>query len=214
ISTVGGTVAVFGSDPIVTIAAVWMANLLMIGLIHAGLKRRNQRWAHLGLEWAWPTIRSVLRVFLLSLPVFVCSIGAFVIAAVVMANLVGMPEAADMSKYDYLRGNLPMTVLALASVYCVSSFAEEVIYRGFMITRIREAAGDRAASTPLAVVISSAVFGLVHSDWGITGMVLATFMGAALGTSFLIVRRNLWITILAHAYMDTILVLQMYFAAP
>ena len=35
-------------------------------------------------------------------------------------------------------------------------------------------------------------------------------MGLALGTSYLIVKRNLWVTILAHAYMDTILVLQMY----
>ena len=37
-------------------------------------------------------------------------------------------------------------------------------------------------------------------------------MGLALGTSYLIVQRNLWVIILAHAYMDTILVLQMYFA--
>jgi len=31
--------------------------------------------------------------------------------------------------------------------------------------------------------------------------------------SYLVVGRNLWVTILAHGYMDTILVLQMYFAA-
>ena len=36
-------------------------------------------------------------------------------------------------------------------------------------------------------------------------------MGVALGASYLAVKRNLWVIILAHAYMDTILVLQMYF---
>ena len=35
-------------------------------------------------------------------------------------------------------------------------------------------------------------------------------MGLALGMSYLLVKRNLWVTILAHAYMDTILMLQMY----
>lgn len=38
-------------------------------------------------------------------------------------------------------------------------------------------------------------------------------MGLALGTSYLIVKRNLWVTIIAHAYMETILVLQMYYLA-
>lgn len=38
------------------------------------------------------------------------------------------------------------------------------------------------------------------------------FMGLALGVSYLIVGRNLWVLILAHAYMDTILMVQMYFA--
>ncbi len=38
-------------------------------------------------------------------------------------------------------------------------------------------------------------------------------MGLALGMSYLLVKRNLWVTILAHAYMDTILMLQMYLGA-
>ena len=66
-----------------------------------------------------------------------------------MANLVGMPESADMSKYDYLQGNLTMTILALGSVYVVSAFAEEVIYRGFLITRISELAEDRKSTSSL-----------------------------------------------------------------
>ena len=158
--------------------------------------------------------RSCLLGFLYSILVFVAAVTAFVFAAILMANIVGMPNGADMSKYDYLRSNLTMTILALLSVYLVSSFAEEVIYRGFMITRITEAAAEGRGTRLLAVIISSAVFGLVHSDWGISGMVQATFMGIALGASYLIVQRNLWVTIFAHAYMDTILVLQMYFASP
>ena len=81
-----------------------------------------------------------------------------------MANLVGMPDTADMSKYDYLRGNLTMTILALGSVYVVSAFAEEIIYRGFLITRISELAEDRKSACRFAIVFSSLSFGLVLSS--------------------------------------------------
>ena len=43
-------------------------------------------------------------------------------------------------------------------------------------------------------------------------MVQMTFMGLTLGLCYLVVGRNLWILILAHAYLDTILLLQIYFA--
>ena len=44
-------------------------------------------------------------------------------------------------------------------------------------------------------------------------MVQTGFMGLALGLAYLAVGRNLWVTILAHGYMDTLLMLQMYFGA-
>ena len=210
VGVVGGVAVVFGNDLSTSIASVWVANLLMLGLIYAGLKWRGQNWADFGLTVDRVGWRTCLRVLAQSFLVFVFAIAAFVVAAIVMANLVGMPEGADMSKYNSLRGNLLLTLLALLSVYLVSSFAEEVIYRGFMITRLTDTFGSGPASIWVAVAISSLVFGLVHSDWGVAGMVQATCMGVALGISYLAVSRNLWVTILAHAYMDTILVLQMY----
>ena len=41
-------------------------------------------------------------------------------------------------------------------------------------------------------------------------MVQTGFMGLALGVSYLAVGRRLWLLILAHAYVDTILSLQFY----
>ena len=118
-----------------------------------------------------------------------------------------------MSGYNYLRGNLPMLILSLVGIYIVSSFGEEVIYRAFLINRIAELGSGSKTAWLLAVVVSSVVFGLVHSEWGLAGMVQTCFMGLALGVSYLVVERNLWVTILAHGYMDTILLLQIYFAA-
>jgi hypothetical protein len=212
-SAISCGVAMFGDGPVASIGAVWAANLLMLAAIYAGLWSRGQNWGHLGLHLGPLTWKPICSAVLKSLPVFAVAIIAFAAGAVLMANLVGMPEPADMSKYDYLHGNLGRTLLALVSVYFVSSFAEEVIYRGFLITRIRELFEYRRLGTVCAVVLSALIFGLVHSDWGLAGMVQASCMGIALGASYLIVQRNLWVTILAHVYMDTILILQMYFSA-
>ena len=70
--------------------------------------------------------------------VFVLALCGFVIGSIIMANITGIPESADMSGYAYLEDNIGMLFLSLAGVYIVSSFGEERIYRGFLINRILE----------------------------------------------------------------------------
>ncbi len=81
-----------------------------------------------------------------------------------------------------------------------------------MINRIAELGGGGKTAWRVAVLISSVVFGFAHYGWGAMGIGQTGFMGLALGVSYLVVGRNLWVLILAHAYMDTILMVQMYFA--
>ena len=57
----------------------------------------------------------------------------------------------------------------------------------------------------------AAVFGLIHFDWGPVGMVQTAFGGLVLAIAYLKVKRNLWVNILAHGYMDTILMVPLYF---
>lgn len=195
-------------------AVVWVANLLMLAVVWIGLRVRGQTWQHLGLSLRPVGVRALGRAVALSVAVLVFALVAFAAGAVVIANVTSVPAGADMSGYNYLRGNLPMLLLALAGVYVVSSFGEEVIYRGFLITRLAEiGAGSKAASWN-AVAISALIFGLAHFSWGIVGIVQTAFMGLALGIAYLLTTRNLNVLILAHAWMDTALLVQMYAAAP
>jgi membrane protease YdiL (CAAX protease family) len=199
-----------GENPLLRQAVVWIANVLMLAIVWLGLRARGQTWAHVGLGLKRGTWRSARGTVLRSLMVFAAAAAAFVLGSIVMANITGVPESADMSGYDYLRGNLPMLLLALTGVYIVSSLGEEIIYRGFLINRLAELGSGDKAAVRVAVVISAIVFGLVHFDWGPMGMVQTGFMGLALGVSYLLARRNLWVLVLAHAYMDTILLVQQY----
>lgn len=195
-----------GKNPIQRQSIIWLANIVMLFLVWLGLKLRGQGWEHFGLSSKYINLRS----FLFSFLVFIAAVCAFVIGSIIMANITGIPESADMSQYNYLQGNLPMLLAALLAIFIVSSFGEEVIYRGFLITRISEFGGDTKKWLYTAVIISSIIFGLVHFEWGIMGIIQTAFMGLALAIAFILLKRNLIVLIFAHAYMDAILMIQMY----
>lgn len=200
-----------GPEPLARQAVVWVANVLMLATIWAGLRVRGQGWAHLGLRWGSVDRRAVVRALVRSVLVFVAAAAAFVLGSVVAAPLAGA-AGPDMSGYNYLQGNLTMLLAALAAVYVVSSFGEEVIYRGFLITRLEALGGGGRWARAMAVAGSAVVFGLIHFDWGLVGMVQTALMGLALALAYLAVGRNLWVLVLAHAYMDTLLLVQLYLA--
>ena len=202
-----------GGSPGAQQLAVPLAILLMIAFVWLGLRLRGQTWAHFGLTFRWGTRKSVVRTFLQSLVVLAGTLALFVGAAIVMQSIITQPEEADMSEYNSLQGNLPALVVMLLGSYITASFGEEIIYRAFLMNRIAELGSGSRAAWAWAVVLSSLAFGAAHYTWGFAGMVQTTFMGLALGVAYLVVGRNLWVTNLAHGYMDTMLLLQMYFAA-
>lgn len=192
-------------------AIFWFVNIVLLLLIWLGLKLRNENWTYLGLSIKGISSKSVFKGFLLSLLVFALAIIGFVVGSIIMANITGIPENADMSNYNYLQGNIGMLLLTLIGVYIVSSFGEEVIYRGFLINRISELGLNNKINSIIAVIISAIIFGFIHYEWGAMGIAQTGFMGLALGLCYIYMKKKLWIMVFAHAYMDTILMLQLYF---
>ena len=122
---------VVGDRPLARQAVTWFAILVMLGLIWLGLHLRGQTWGCFGLAFQFPGWRKLFRMFLQSLLVLGGALVAFVAGGIIGPALGRAAEGADMTGYSYLQGNLPMLLVALAAVYVVSSFGEEVVYRGF-----------------------------------------------------------------------------------
>ncbi|NNE67208.1 MAG: CPBP family intramembrane metalloprotease [Pyrinomonadaceae bacterium] len=200
-------------SPMTLIGLIWAGYIVMFFLIGILFKRNGENASEIGLIASELSRANIIRTVLKSIGVFVFALAAFVIGSIIMANIVGIPEPADFSNYNYLSGNLPMLIISLAGVYIVSSFGEELIFRGFLISRLeRFFGGDSRNSMLGALLLSSLIFGFAHFEWGAMGIVQTTFMGAALGISFILNGRGLWPLVLAHCYMDTILLVQLYFA--
>lgn len=195
-----------GDDLFAKQLVVVAANAVMLALVWLGLRLRGQKADSLGLTMRFAGWKAIAWGFAKSLAVLVMAMAGFILGSIIMMNLAGAPQQADVSGYDFLKGNLTLFIVSLASIYFFSSFGEEVIYRGFLITRLEELFGGARKALVGAVLISSLIFGLAHFGWGLTGMVQTTFMGLALAVSFVLFKRNLWVLVAAHAYMDSALI--------
>jgi membrane protease YdiL (CAAX protease family) len=189
---------------------IWLANIAMLTLVFTGIKLRGEGLSHFGLSLQKLTWKIGFKTVLQSIIVFILAVTGFIIGSVIMANITGIPEGSNMSNYDYLKDNLGMLMLTLFGVYIVASFGEEVIYRAFLINRISELGLSSKSGRIIVVIISAIVFGFAHYSWGPMGIVQTSFMGLALGMSYLYLNKRIWVLILAHVYMDTILMVQLY----
>ncbi|MDA8019433.1 MAG: CPBP family intramembrane metalloprotease [Thermoanaerobaculia bacterium] len=171
----------------------------------------TQRWLRLG----WPEIglrrpRSWPKTFGLGILVAVVTNAAILpILTYVIAPLSG--DMPDVSRFDGTRGNLGVLVGTVLTVWLTSAFPEEVIWRGFLLTRLAKLAGGGRLAWGIALALSSVHFGLIHFYQGVSGVVVTGLSGFLYGLAFLICRRNLWVVIVAHAANHVMSFTAMYF---
>jgi membrane protease YdiL (CAAX protease family) len=166
---------------------------------------RGDRLAHLGFRAPrrWATVP------LWAVGILVVFVIAQVVAPLLIAPFYELPQA-DLSRYDIIRGNLPVALAAAVLLPFTAAIPEEILYRGFLIGRLTNLFGDARGAAVYAVLLQAAIFGSVHFQWGLGGIFIAAIMGAVWGFAYLLCGRNLWITIIAHSTAHLALVTQLY----
>ncbi|CAA0120860.1 Uncharacterised protein [BD1-7 clade bacterium] len=91
----------------------------------------------------------------------------------------------------------PWYLLFFVNNLLIVSFSEELLFRGLLLNQLMQRVG-----VVLALIISSAVFGLVHWPGGTAYMILAALTGIAYGLAF-IASGRLWVAMLVHASFNT-----------
>lgn len=121
-----------------------------------------------------------------------------------------LPSAKmDLSDFSSIRNNpiSYITILLLALV--VGGFYEEIIFHGFIFSRLEKIIKGKYASA-LAFILTNIIFGLYHFQLGLKGVLLAAIAGFAYHTLILKFNRNLWYGIFFHAFFDFIGLTQIY----
>jgi membrane protease YdiL (CAAX protease family) len=78
-------------------------------------------------------------------------------------------ERQDLSQFAGLQGNLGALLIFLAVSWNLAAVGEEIVYRGHLPLRITDMSGASTVGILAAVVLSSVLFGLAHTERGTIG---------------------------------------------
>jgi hypothetical protein len=182
------------------ITAVWstgtaitlVGTLVPLALAHVDVRLRGQTWTDLGLRRPRRPLLALLLV-----PVL---LGAGLLLSAALSALPlpvnnGPPNVNHLSN---IPGNLPGFLWAMVVMWASAAFAEEVLFRGYLLTRLTELFGKQAAGWIAAIIIGALLFGLSHFYQGPVGIVGTGVTGLVLGAGYWLGGRNLWPLIIAH----------------
>lgn len=195
------------AGPVSLLSAVLVATVLLV--------LRGQSWRDLGLVRiaGW-------RAKLLLLPQALLTFAVLIAVSLAYRTWIDpvLPIAASAEdRFADIDGSLGFYMLWLAIAVVHGGFFEEMIFRGFAITRLEQVFGpDSRWAMPAAILAQSVFFGVRHAYYQGWGGALATgLVGLAFGLLFWMFRRNLWPIIMAHAatgvlsmtarYLDSVL---------
>src|SRR5580700_7955657 len=126
-----------------------------------------------------------------------------------LTRLLGKPP--DLSNFAAVRGNLKFALVAIALIWILAAFGEELVYRGYLMNRIADLGRGSRTAWIVSLFVISALFGFSHYQQGLTGIIEEGSDGLILGFMYLAYRRNLAIPIVAHGVCDTIDIALLFF---
>jgi membrane protease YdiL (CAAX protease family) len=126
-----------------------------------------------------------------------------------LTRLLGKPP--DLSSFTAVRGNLKFALAAIALVWILAAFGEELVYRGYLMNRVADLGRGTRTAWIVSLFVISALFGLSHYQQGVTGIIEEGSDGLILGLMYLAYRHNLAIPIVAHGVCDTIDIALLFF---
>jgi len=188
---------------------LWMPTLVIIGLMIVSLLIRRQPISIVGFKRPQPWLGKIGFTF-----VFAFFMQLFDIAVVmpIMNRLTG--TTIDYNGFASLQGNLGQLLLILAISWTLAAAGEELAYRGYLQKTLGELFGNSLPGVLLTVALSSLLFGLAHTEQGVIGVVVTTI--DALFFSWLKRKfdNNLWASILAHGFYNSIGLIVFFFTGP
>lgn len=188
--------------------------ITLLILLTVYLRRHGIYWSGMGLR-AVPGAKSKW----LMVPQTLLGIVAIIVTGIVTQvalQAIGidpLPEAQDAAtdRFSGIAGNLPVYLMWLGIGIVSGGLAEEMFFRGYLITRLETAFKGLPLAPVLAVFIAGLIFGYGHYYYqGLSGWIATGMIGVVLGCLFLLYKRNLWPLIIAHASVDSLGITGMY----
>ena len=148
---------------------------------------------------------TLINSFLLALGIVLLSYFVFL---PLIQKLTG--QELELGPFNQVKNNPRILILSLVMGWIIGGLFEETIFRGFMLSRFMNHLPAKMG-TIIGILISSFVFGYLHLYQGPTGQILTGIVGMMLAIIYVVNKRNLWLVILTHCFIDTLSLTILYF---
>lgn len=128
---------------------------------------------------------------------------------VILPNTGGAARSDVIASRALIGNDLTGLFAAILAGWLVGGFAEELFFRGHLITTLRKLFGDQRWSLIAAVLLSTLYFGASHTYQGWVGM-LDTGIAALVWAGLYLWRGRLTPSIVAHGLNDMLLLIGLY----
>ncbi len=169
------------------------------------LKQYKENFAGIGFSFKRFEIRSVLIGTLAGILIYSFLNWVFF---PVLEKFIALPPA-DLGDFAKIKGNTGFYIFLLAMGWIVGGFYEELIFHGFIFTRIEKMIPGKYAVL-LGFLLTNIIFAFYHAQLGTGGIINAFLAGSAYHALMLYFKRNMWYAVFAHAVFDTIALTFMY----
>ena len=175
---------------------------IIVYILTISLRRTGTTWGSLGLK------KHSAKNHLLNFIVLFIGFNLLGFIGQYISQQVGTPP--DISKFDGLKGNLPVLFAAIGSVIVTSGFGEEMIYRGFILERLTNLFSSFKNPAIIALFTQAFIFGIIHSYQGLSGIIGTGLAGLLFGAVYLSMGRNLTMLIFFHGFVNTLNFIALY----
>jgi len=179
--------------------------VLLLGLATQSIWIRGLGWSDLGLRRPALLGRTVLQAIVGALIIL------FSVRFLMVPAAVGLTDTPlDLSALGE-PGDTRALTRWMTQAWSLAAFGEEMVFRGYLISRITDLVGNTRIGLAIALTASSVAFGVAHAYQGPAGVIATGTIGCLMGVLYLYGGRNLWTVILCHAMVDTVGLLAIYF---
>jgi membrane protease YdiL (CAAX protease family) len=182
--------------PYLEFVGLTSALLVVIGLLWLS----GNNWSKLGMARPSSWRRTVLIGLSAGL-FFTFFLHPFIIDPIIIYLVHTRP---NLQVFSSVHHNIVFFIGTLISAWTSAAFAEEMIFRGYLMNRLADLFGHNALGWTIALIVQAVVFASGHSYQGLAGMLSVGSDGILLGLLYLSTKRNLWNCVIAHGLIDTI----------
>jgi len=187
----------------------WINQLIVLAIIPyawLSLWMRGKGWSDFGLKKPDSWKRTIVYAFVVGIVFQTLSL--YVIEPF-LGKITG--DIPDVSVFKPLIGNFYQLLFFLGISWTLAAFAEEMIYRGFLMHRFADLFNRSNTGWIVGIILSNFLFGFGHMYQGLSGMIITGVTGFVFAWLYFRTNKNLWAAILAHGIYDTVGFVMIFF---